>query len=418
MYLSGSKWNVRKKRRRIHPWRIALLVLLIGAAVYAERILVPRVPPLFLPTPTTTRSPATYVLEAESLFLAGKLDQAEDSYRHAIEIDPEEPAFYIALARVQVFAGKPEEAETNARNALLIDPASAAARAVLGWALDFQGRDHLADAQEELERALNTDPNAAVTHAYLAEVLIDQYVLLNSGDYQRAIDEAQTAVRLDPNSVEAQRALGYVWESTGNYTDALQAYQRALSLHPNLWILHQALGNMYINQDPPDLEKSVQSYLNANALSPTNPEPLQLIAQAYSRFGEYGKASQYAADAVSLAEANAGLHGDLGVYYYKNGEYDKAIEELNLAVRGGQAADGTAVRGIPLDPASARIVGFYYTLGLALAKSDLCSEATPIFDALLRGVPDDEIAVANATEGLVICGVIEPTATPRESSAD
>jgi tetratricopeptide (TPR) repeat protein len=113
-------------------------------------------------------------------------------------------------------------------------------------------------------------------------------------------------------------------------------------------MLHQALGNMYINQDPPDLEKSVQSYLNANALSPTNPEPLQLIAQAYSRFGEYGKASQYAADAVSLAESNAGLHGDLGVYYYKNGEYDKAIEELNLAVRGGQAADGTAVRGIPL----------------------------------------------------------------------
>jgi hypothetical protein len=31
---------------------------------------------------------------------------------------------------------------------------------------------------------------------------------------------------------------------------------------------------------------------------------------------------------------------------------------------------------------------------------------------LLRGVPDDEIAVANATEGLVICGEVEPTSTP------
>ena len=34
MYLSGSKWNTRKKRRRIHPLRVGLLVLLVAAAVY------------------------------------------------------------------------------------------------------------------------------------------------------------------------------------------------------------------------------------------------------------------------------------------------------------------------------------------------------------------------------------------------
>src|SRR4030066_152236 len=149
MYLSGSKWNTRKKQRRIHPWRVGLLVLLIGAAVYVERVLVPGVPPLFLPTVTATRSPATYVLEGESLFQAGKLEQAEASYQQAIEIDPQEPAFYIALARVQVFGGKAQEAETNARHALLVDPGSSAARAVLGWALDFQGADYLVAGQEE-----------------------------------------------------------------------------------------------------------------------------------------------------------------------------------------------------------------------------------------------------------------------------
>jgi tetratricopeptide (TPR) repeat protein len=412
MYLSGSKWNTRKKQRRIHPWRVGLLVLLIGAAVYVERVLVPGVPPLFLPTVTATRSPATYVLEGESLFQAGKLEQAEASYQQAIEINPQEPAFYIALARVQVFGGKAEEAETNARNALLIDPASSAARAVLGWALDFQGADYLVEAQEEVERSLSADPNSALAHAYLAEILIDQYNSLDSGDYQSALQEAQTAVSLDANSLEAQRALGYVWESTGNYAEALRAYERALSLHPNLWLLHQAMGNMHVNQDPPDLEKAVQSYLNANALSPTNPEPLQFIAKAYSRFGEYGKATQYAADAMALDPANPRLHGELGVLYYQNAEYDRAIDELNLAVRGGQTPGGASVRGVPLDPASPTIVGFYYTLGLALAKSERCDEATPIFDALLRGVPDDEIAVANATEGLVICGEVEPTSTP------
>jgi len=48
-----------------------------------------------------------------------------------------------------------------------------------------------------------------------------------------------------------------------------------------------------------------------------------------------------------------------------------------------------------------------------LAKLGACEPATQIFEALLRGVPADEIAVGNATEGLVICGVIQPTPTPR-----
>jgi len=66
-----------------------------------------------------------------------------------------------------------------------------------------------------------------------------------------------------------------------------------------------------------------------------------------------------------------------------------------------------------LDPGDERVVEFYYTYGLALAKNSQCPQAIPLFDALLRSASDDEIAVANSYEGLVICGEIEPTATPK-----
>jgi tetratricopeptide (TPR) repeat protein len=411
MYLSGSKWNVRRRRPGRNLGRIVLLLALIAGAVYIERFLVPAVPPLFIPTPTPTRSPATFALEAESFFGAGKLAQAEDSYRRAIEVNPTDPGLYVALARVLVFSGKYEEAETEARNALLINPDLPAARAVLGWALDFQGADRLIEAEAEVQAALGADPGNALAQAYLAEILMDQYIGLGSGDYRDAVAAAQRAVELDPNVVETHRALGYVLESTGNYEGALEEDQRALGINPNLWILHLATGNMYLNLDPPDLDEAIQGYLNASAFDPTNPLPLQLIAQAYSRFGEYGKAAQYAADAVSLDPSNPSLRGDLGVMFYKNAEFEAAVEQLNLAVRGGEA-DGATIRGLPIDPASARIVSFYYTLGLALARSGACEEASPIFEALLRGVPDDEIAVANATEGLILCGIVQPTPTP------
>src|SRR3972149_5620754 len=357
MYLSGSKWNARRKRPPLNLWRILLLVGLIGGAVYVERYLVPTVQPLFVPTPTPTRSPATYALEAESFFQSGRLDQAAESYQLAIEANPQDPDLYVALARVLVFAGRPVEAETEARNALLINPDLPAARAVLGWALDFRGADHLIEAEAEVQAALASDPDSALEQAYLAEILIDQYVTLDEGDYRNAVEAADRAVQLDPNI-------------------------------------------------------PIQASPNPSAFDPTTPEPLRRIAKAYSNFGEYGKASQYAGDAVNLAPSDAGLHGDLGVSYFKNGDFDQAAAELSLAVRGGTPAGGVTVLGLPIDPQSPRVVSFYYTLGLALAELERCDEAPPIFAALLRGVPDDEVAVGNATEGLVMCGIVTPTATP------
>jgi hypothetical protein len=74
---------------------------------------------------------------------------------------------------------------------------------------------------------------------------------------------------------------------------------------------------------------------------------------------------------------------------------------------------GVVVRGLPLDdPNDDRVVEFYYTYGLALAKGEQCDLANQIFQLLLNIKPDDEIVIANAQEGLIICGVIEPTETP------
>jgi tetratricopeptide (TPR) repeat protein len=415
MYLNGSKWQIKKtRRRRSSPWRILLLVALIAGAVYVERVIVPTVPPLFVPTSTPTQNPATIILEAETLSQAGKLSQAEDAYKKAIEIDPENADTYVALARVQVFAGEYEDAETNARNALLVDPNSALANAVLAWSLDFQAAQAASDqdrtakmleAESKIDQALKLDPNSALARAYHAEILMD------AGDYAGALDEARASLNIDPNTLEGQRAMGYVWERTGNYEQAIEAYQTALRINRNLPLLHISLGDMYLAEG--DTDQAVQSYLNAVALSPTSTEPLSRIVLAYARVGDYGIASQYAMNAVDQDPTNPRLRGNLGRMYYKNNEIDKAVEQLGLAIRGGQLEDGSWVQGLQLDPGDSRIVEFYYTYALALAKNDQCADAIPIFEALLRTASGDDIAVANSYEGLVICGAIEPTATPK-----
>lgn len=403
MYLRGSKWSMNKRSRKPRIWRILVLLILIAAAVYVERVIVPTIPPPFVPTPTPTRSPASFVLEAQTLFDAGKLDQAENAYQQAIMVQPDEPEFYIALARVQVFNDKLDEAERNVRNALLLAPESSDAHAVLGWILDFRG-DSLAEAKESVEKALNLNPNSPLAHAYYAEVLMDV------GDYEPALEQARTAVQLDPNLLEAQRALGYVWENTANYENALDAYLSALRINPNLTLLHLAVGDMYLALG--DTENARESYLRAVALSPEDSVPLTRIMLVYARDGEYGIASQYAADAVLKDPSNPRLHGNLGRMYYKNNDFDNAIQSLALAVQGGVTETGEEVQGIPLDPGDPVVIEFYSTYGLSLAKTGRCELAVQIFEALLVGVPEDEIAVYNATEGMRICTELE-TGTPQ-----
>jgi Flp pilus assembly protein TadD len=189
------------------------------------------------------------------------------------------------------------------------------------------------------------------------------------------------------------------------------SYETALRINPNLAILHISMGNMLLNQG--DANGAISSYLQASQLAPTSVEPLRLIAQAYARVGDFGKASQYAETAVGLRPADPRLHGDLGRMYYKNNDIDQAVVELELAVRGGTSAGGVAVQPVPWDAARASTVEFYWTYGLALAKSGQCGQAVEIFQALLREVREDTVAVENVTQGMVLCGVLQPTATPR-----
>ena len=417
MYLSGSKWNLRKKRRRSRPIRILSLLVIIAGVVYIWQFYVPTAPPLFIPTPTPTRSPASYVLEAGSLYEAGKLTQAELAYHEAIKADPREPAHYVELARVRMFMGDYEGAEEAARDALVLEPDLAIAHAFLGWSLDFLSgelRDEdtlaagekLAEALREVEAGYDLNPNVPEVRAFYAEVLMD----IDIQNYERALENARAAILLDNTSLEGHRALAYVWELTGNRELALESYLTARSLNPNLPPLHIDIGNML--RALGDIDGARESYLNAVALSPISTQPLTLLVQLYAGVGEYGVASQYARQAVELDPANPRLRGNLGRMYYHNGALEEAIAEFNFAIRGGQAPEGIWVDGLSLRPDDFRILEYYYTYGLALAKQGVCEEAIQIFEAILLTAPEDEIAVFNAEEGLVICGQLERTPTP------
>jgi len=147
---------------------------------------------------------------------------------------------------------------------------------------------------------------------------------------------------------------------------------------------------------------AIENFNQANALNPSDPAPEYEASRIYFTEGEFAQAIQYAQQAVKDDPTNAVFHGNLGVMQAKNIQLEDAVINLSLAVQGGLTENGNVVEGLPLSY-QIRIVEIYSTYGLSLARLDRCSEAIPIFQAMLSIVPDNEIAVYNANVGLELC---------------
>jgi tetratricopeptide (TPR) repeat protein len=340
------------------------------------------------------------VVEAEALFNEGKLLQSIDTYTGAIQQRPDDPTLFISRARVQVYAGQYADAQTSAEDALLLNPNNSMAHVMRAWALDFLG-DYLA-AESAIKRALELDPDNALAHAVNVEILIDSY-FLGTGTFEGlelAVEESRVAQNLAPDSLETHRARGLILEATGNYEEAIREFEAAIAINPNIAVLHLSLGTNYRVLNIYD--KAVVEFTRANALNPSDPTPDLYISRTYATVGEYAKATQYAETAVTDNPTDANLRGNLGVMYYRNLEWPKAVEQLKIVVAGGATEDNQPIEPIPLAN-DTRIAEYYFTYGLVLARLNRCGEALQIAQQIQARVPSDEIAVANAQEMVTIC---------------
>lgn len=419
MYLKGSQLNLNKKRkrRRSNIFRIFILLVFIGLVIFVNETIIEETGPLFIPTPTPTRQPESYITEARETLEQGKLVQAIPLLEQAIHSDPNNPSTYILLARIQVFTGDYESAIQNTEDALLLSENNSMAYAVRGWAQGLQGS--YLEGEASLQEAVSIDPNNGMAYAFLGEILTYQLMEGQGGinTLDEAVDASRNAVALAPNTLETHRTRGLILEYTGNYDEAIYNYQQAILINENISDLHISLGRVYYSIG--DYANATEEYNRANTLNPSDPLPDFYISRAYATTGDYTNAIQYANLAVKDDPSNASLQANLGVMYYRQKDYANAIAPLRLALRGGATEEGMAVEPIPLDygnPAE-----YFYIYGLALARSGECGEALLISQSLQQIVPNDEIAMYNAEEMITICQEVAEdgpmiTPTPAEDA--
>jgi len=399
---------MNRRRRPSHPFTIIMLVLLIGAGIYVNQVVVPQTPPLFIPTPTPTRAPESYLTEAEQLVREGKFEQAIQVYQSAVIVSPDNPTIYLAIARLQIYSNNFQEAIDHAGNALLINPNNVLGHALRGYALGLQG--NYLEAESSLEQAIELDPNNPVVFAFMAEILALKSTT-PAGDLEslnRAIEFSRKAQTLGPNLLESHRARGLVLELTGNNVEAINEYEKAIALNPNIPELHIRLGVNYRAEG--DYPKAIRAFNNAIPLNPADPRAYTFLSRTYATQGEFAQAIQFGEGAIERNPTDPYLYGNLGMMHYRRNDFPKAIEAFKMAIEGGIASNGQIVEGLPLDywPVSE----YYYMYGLSLARMGQCGEALLIAQAVIENVSAETISVANAQEIINICQRIAESGLP------
>ena len=159
---------------------------------------------------------------------AGKLDEAIETLRAVLRVEPRSAPALNALGMVYEARGQHELADLVLHRALDIDKESKAAADVynnLGLVALARRRDQ--EAFADFDSASRLDPSLTVARRNKAMVYLD------CGDYARAAEELRAVTKADPTDVEAWNALGVAERGQGKFDAAQTAYEKALAADPN-----------------------------------------------------------------------------------------------------------------------------------------------------------------------------------------
>jgi TolB-like protein/Tfp pilus assembly protein PilF len=194
---------------------------------------------------------ATDSPEAYQLYLQGRyswnqrtprgVKKSMDFFQQAVEKDPNFALAYAGLADAYNFSNilgvlAPKEsspqAEAAAVRALVLDPQLGEAHTALGLVRSHYYFDFLS-AQREFLKAFGLNPNYANAHLLYAGAY-----LTPMGRHEEAIAEMKKALEVDPLSLPLNNMMGesYLW--AGDYQKALQQFQRTIDLEPTFPLAH------------------------------------------------------------------------------------------------------------------------------------------------------------------------------------
>jgi tetratricopeptide (TPR) repeat protein len=285
-----------------------------------------------------TEDPNAYQLYLQGRFHQNKwtlegINTSIKYFQQAIAKDTNYAVAYTALATSYIMLGSRfnsqqeviPQARANVQMALKLDDTLADAHAV--YASILRSYDwNWEKAEQESQRAVQLNPNHADAYNQIGQLFL---ILGRTAD---AIAAFQRQLELDPPSLPAHNHLVLAYTFARQFEQAIAVEQKAIELEPNLPLTYVGIGQIYGFQR--EYSKAMAELDRAAEKAKEDSDLLNIKivrAQVYARMGRREDAQKILAEL--LASPNYIRPHTIALVYAALGENDQAFEWLEKAER-------------------------------------------------------------------------------------
>ncbi len=307
-------------------------------------------------------------------------DAAIDSYKKALEIDPDSAVIKERLAEIYAKSTRIRDAVVQAQEALKIDPNNVDAHRLLARiyvrslgdldAGDVQ-QENLAKAVEQFQLILKLDPRDTYSALWLARLYRFQnqhdeaekvlrgilrvepdngpaleqlsQLLIDEGRPQEATDLLTRAAG-EYASPDVYDLLGDAYTQSKDYAKAEESYRKAVESDPDDPGHRHGLAQALMAQDK--YVEALEQFKKLSQLEPGSWENYLRAAQLYRRLNQLDQAESSLLRAKQLAPGNLEILYNEALLYDDQGRYDDAIKVLNDTIAGIKSEPGGNVNAL------------------------------------------------------------------------
>jgi tetratricopeptide (TPR) repeat protein len=200
---------------------------------------------------------------------------------------------------------------------------------------------HIRDAVEQAQAALKVDPNNVDAHRLLARIYVRTLGDLSAGDVQKenlakAVEQFQAILKIQPDDAYSELWLARLYRFENQHSDAEKVLRNLLQHDPGNGPALEQLSQLLMDEGR---SQEAVKILSDAANDSSSPEVYDLLGDAYSQAKEYAKAEEAYRKAVEEDPDDPGhLHG-LAQALMAQDKYAEALEQFK---RLAEVEPGTA----------------------------------------------------------------------------
>jgi len=214
------------------------------------------------------------------------------------------------------------------KKALEIDPNSAVVKERLGEI--YAKSQHIRDAVIQAQEALKIDPNNVDAHRLLARIYVRSLGDLEAGDVQqenlaKAVEQFQAILKLDPHDTYSSLWLARLYRFENKHEEAEQVLRNVIRQQPDNEAALEQLSQLLVDESR---SQEAVDLLTQAVGSSASPDLYDLLGDAYSQLKDSARAEQAYRKAVDADPDDPGHRHGLAQALMAQDKYSAALEQF------------------------------------------------------------------------------------------